>query len=267
MIRNSKLPFGQILAGTVLLFAAWVKSFEIATHLQFNGWLLSIVLVFSECLLGLWLFSNYKSIAAKRISIIAFLAFGFLNLFHSLSGQESCGCLGSYSLPPLTMAFVDFLIAMIISIDKPVDGFCNFGALIGTLAVAATILPFSKFSSTSIEGLGPRIGRSRIVLDFELWIGKKFPLTQFLECKNEFNSNDQNYDAIFIDKNCPKCQRLFGDRNAIQSEYSLVFVSNTHFLRGERTVCTIDSGEDSIIFSAPTLVKVRGGKVASFSKL
>lgn len=102
-----------ICAGVLLIAAATLKAVggsapEGTSHqsfvLQFG--------IIAEGLFGAWLVSGYRQPLATRMAVIIFLAFAIVSFHRAASGKDNCGCFGSVSIRPHTVAATDILVAI-----------------------------------------------------------------------------------------------------------------------------------------------------------
>lgn len=104
-VRSNGFLILSRLLGGLLLLAAALKIHGLAVDplsqdgLIFSPWL-HIVIIETELLLGLWLFSRLAVKPAWFMAVCMFVLLTAISLYQVLTGQASCGCFGKVHVNP-----------------------------------------------------------------------------------------------------------------------------------------------------------------------
>lgn len=142
-------------AGLFLIVAACFKIHQLLTsplpeEPLIDTWLFAVVQVPLELGLGIWLVSGLFVKAGWLISLIAYGGFVGITTWRFATGQESCGCFGSFHVDPkITLFAIDIPIFLGLAIFRPKGekllqwpSAKHFLAIaIPTLIILATIVP------------------------------------------------------------------------------------------------------------------------------
>lgn len=222
------LNFARLGSVALLWIAAALKAYQLFTDpglgvLYGSRWLEAGIVDY-ELLLSIWLLSGVKLQWGRRMAIATFLSFGCYACFLGIAGKESCGCFGNVHVSPWWTFSIDATIALLLFLWKPkyvkddlslCPGWLNCSRpsffLIVTLLVFAGIPLLAaavwRPGSESSMRIGSADGRS-IILEPEKWIGKTFPLTEYIDTPERDCLLHNSWLILFYRHDCPKCQRM-----------------------------------------------------------
>ena len=216
--RHAAWPALRIFLGLVLLTAAGLKAYQLAsepvldTGLFDSRWLLIAVVEF-ELLLGLWLLSGLYPRASRLVAVGCFAAFAGVSLWKALSGETTCGCLGSRIAvhPWFTFAFDCLAVGLLSAVGgqcraTPACRVSGWARALGCFAALTLLGGFLGYAAL-VSRLGPRPGvtGNGLLLQPDQWVGKRFPVLPYLECANRLAKG--RWIVVLYRHDCPKCKR------------------------------------------------------------
>jgi hypothetical protein len=223
-----------VVLGLILLTAAALKSHQLATEpvlgtgILNSRWLL-IIGVEVELFFGLWLVSGVLPRLSWAMTLACFGVFTIVSLSKALSGEATCGCLGS-RLPvnPWYMASFDFVAALSLlfwrprSLGWPMSGFAflashelrslSHRSMVAVAAVWLLLgLPaafaMGSYTDTTLSDAGNIIGSDEIVvLEPGQWVGTPFPLLEHIDIGKSLSKG--RWKVVLYHHDCPKCQAV-----------------------------------------------------------
>ena len=113
------------IAGLFLIVAACFKVHQLLTEPLpteplIDTWLFSVIQIPLELGLGIWLVSGLFRKAGWLIALIGYACFVGITTWRLATGQESCGCFGSFHVPPkITLFAIDIPIFLALAIFRP----------------------------------------------------------------------------------------------------------------------------------------------------
>jgi len=238
----------QLCLALLLLTAAGLKTHQLATEpvmetgILESRWFL-IALVESELFVAFWLIAGLLPVWTWRASIMLFAAFACVSLGKALAGEASCGCFGRVSVSPWFTFTLDVGVVAALLRWRPVAGSTrvrstSFSAVRTRLATVFGLWLSVGLASGSVMGgyrpinIGDgvqllRDGRT-VVLEPDLWIGKRFPLLDWIEI--DAAMDEGQWTVVLHRPWCSDCEKLlrrFGERNmrtSFPGEGSVAFV-------------------------------------------
>ena len=288
----------RILLGLVLLAAAGLKGHQLLTEpvlgsgLFHARWLL-IGLVEFELFFGLWLLAGVLPKATWRFALACFTCFAGVSLFKALLGEASCGCFGRIPVNPWYTFVLDTAAVAALSYWRPEKGGAVVGREVhslplrfGGLAVASLLVgiplavAMGSYSAATLSSTGEILGDSEfVVLEPEKWIGKRFPLLEYIDIGSEIGC--ESCVLLLYHYDCANCQEAIEKYEAlslelaVRSERSRVALiemppyapdgsssttRNTPCMRGR-----LNAGKEWFV-ETPLVLHLRGGKVSSVSE-
>jgi hypothetical protein len=207
--------------GVVLLTAAALKWHALALRPQILGNTLSaasfgLAVVTVELLLGAWLISGAYQTRAHSFAIFWFAALCGLSLVKAAAGDETCDCLGTFQVAPFAMVFFDLAAVGLLCrfIPRAIEaGTARLRRSRGTLWIWATLLAITPsgayaFTTHNVAILGETSvdpqGGKRVLLVPEHWVGKRFPLLEYIEIQEDLGAGD--WVVVLYRANCEKCR-------------------------------------------------------------
>ena len=224
----------RILLAVVLLTAAGLKCVQLSTepvigHSIFDSrWLLMATVEF-ELFFGFWLLANITPRLTWLAALGCFSMFTCISLYKALSGYASCGCFGRVEVNPWYTSTMDMTFVVSLAIWRPrellrgwSDAIARFPSTLlrAFLCRQATLVLFAwlaiglpagyamgSYVDTTLSDVGTIIGDGKIVvLEPEKWIGKRFPLLDYIDIGNKLR--DGVWTVLFYRHDCPHCQRI-----------------------------------------------------------
>jgi thiol-disulfide isomerase/thioredoxin len=289
--------FARFACAILLLIAASLKAYQLFTDpalgvLHGSRWL-QTVLVDYELLLATWLLSGVNLRWGRRITLVTFLGFACYALFLGLSGKASCGCFGKVPISPWWSFSIDVALALMLFIWRPQIIRVDFGSepkcarfaarpFLAILAAIAVIgvptLSIVFWQLTSDSSLESSLANSRFVLlEPEKWIGKPFPLTEYIDVAEPEHLSQGSWILLFYHYDCPKCQealpryeRLAEEPTTVNEETKImlieippygpsVFSANPVFYHGRL------SESKEWLITTPAEVRIKNGQVIAAS--
>lgn len=119
----------------LLVFAAMAKTYQGWAGMHLSAALLLQSAV--EGMLGLWLGSGILVRWSSRIALVAFVFFATVSLSGTLEGETSCGCFGSFQVPPTYTFLMDMTIVSLLIVQQTdVTIFRRSVGILGTVGMA-----------------------------------------------------------------------------------------------------------------------------------
>jgi hypothetical protein len=225
----------RIVLALPLLAAAALKSQQLMTEgvlgsgLLGSRWFLIAVVEF-ELFFGLWLLSGLLPRLTWLAALGCFSAFASVALFKAISGAASCGCFGRVAVSPwYTVSFDGIAIVSLLfwrprrlappferraggeGESAPLRAFAPslvrlavvFGAWL-LLGVSAGIAMGTNRDTTMSDAGQVLAGGKIILLQPEMWIGKRLPLLPYIDNGAILSRGD--WLVVFHRQGCQKCQ-------------------------------------------------------------
>jgi thiol-disulfide isomerase/thioredoxin len=210
----------------ILIIAATLKTHQLIANpglgaLYGSRWL-QVGLIEYECIVAVWLMSGFRPTWCRGVSLITFAGFGCYSLYLALSGTTSCGCFGQVHVNPWWAFTLDGVLVLLLWQWNPyfVTGSSwRFGAGLAYLgrmptlfrvAAGLTVLgvPIVAITgwgrgtaATDAESLA---NQELVVLEPEQWIGKRFPLFEYIDIGEHLATG--SWVLVFYHSDCAKCQ-------------------------------------------------------------
>ncbi len=203
-------------AVAVLLFAAAVSkalypsqavSLE-QTH-RLPEWF-GITIILLECMLGILVLSGLWQHQVMRIALTVFAVFAGLSFYRAAIGAESCGCFGSVRVNPWVTFALDLGIVAALCVARPMGTpSSNWSAprlatALGAYALVVVALLAWMHHPAQIAAAGS-VGREGqlVILEPETWLGKPFPLVQYIDTDAELARGE--WLIVLHRHDCAKC--------------------------------------------------------------
>lgn len=228
----------RVVLGLVLLAAAGLKGHQLLTEpvvgdgLLHARWLLIGIVEF-ELVFGLWLLAGVFPRATWRFALACFTCFAGVSLFKALSGEASCGCFGRVAVNPWYTFTLDMAAVAALLYWRPnkgggavarearclpwrLSGLASASMLLGIpLAVA-----MGSYSATTLSSTGEILGDSEfVVLEPEEWIGKPFPLLDYIDIGSEISC--ESCVLLLYHYDCSNCQEAIEKYEALSLELAV----------------------------------------------
>lgn len=233
----------RILLAVVLLAVAGLKAHQLATEsvlgtgLLDSRWLLMATVEF-ELLFGLWLLAGLIPKPTWAVALACFGVFAFVSLYKALSGYATCGCFGRVQVNPWYTSTLDLGIVLSLLLWRPKRQGAPLaihfkssaelplravGVLIIWLLLGVPAAFAMSCTPTALGEAGDIIdGGKVVVLKPETWIGKRFPLLEYIDIGDSLGEGE--WQVLLYHHDCPMCQ-------AVLAKYGQL--GNTLEARGE----------------------------------
>jgi len=233
-----RFEFDQLrfIIAAILLIAAGLKAHQLATVplppvvqnsiftplLEFlNERNFQIAVVIGEILFALILIAGLAKSWMWLFSLIGFSAFTLISLMKAIGGEGSCGCFGVVTVNPwFTATFDAVIVGLLLVFREKVDW--SFPPLdkkkvLAVLVVWLTLTAPATYWMLSLkqqphETLGTEFigadGRITIMLEPDMWIGKRFPLWDRVDDESRSILETGEWNIVISRKQCDECKRL-----------------------------------------------------------
>ncbi len=218
----------RIAVGLLLLTAAGLKAHQLATEpilgtgLLDSRWLLMAAVEF-ELLLGLCLLANLRPKLTWAVALACFGVFACLSLYKALSGDDTWGCFGRVPVNPWYTTLLDSAIVVLLLHWPPRGSQLTAPVWLNPLpvrVVAVFVIWLSVGIPAALAMWTPSVallesdasvvaGRKFVVLKPEKWIGKRFPLLDFIDVGDGLKEG--RWLVLLCRCDCPRCQHVVGD--------------------------------------------------------
>ena len=248
----------RLAVALTLLTAAALKGYDLSTGpVAGNGlldsrWFL-IGVVEMEILFGLWLLANIWPKLTWMVALGCFSAFTCVSLYKALSGYASCGCFGRVQVNPWYTATLDlgivgcllrwrptgspsslqpgegqsedrwrlppFSPAILLNVIKNlrVVGVLMAWLVVG-LPVAHTMSIYTP--TTALSDTGDIMDSGKVVvLEPEKWIGRRFPLLDYIDIGDKLKEGD--WLVLLYHQDCPVCLEVIRDLQRIIRRFGI----------------------------------------------
>lgn len=231
---------GFFLIATAILKTLWpadVARLEAAYALPSSLTALGVQI---ELAVGLWLLSGWRLTVARSATISLFVVFAIFSLYRALAGHESCGCFGQFTVNPWWTFILDVTVVICLTIVPqnvlqaiPRSSPMRAAAFVGgyVVMVAITLSPFFWPQRSAADAPGVSVKSGLMILDPGKWIGKQFPIGEFLSPR--VNLEYGEWTVLIYHHDCPQCQA------ALPSYYALAELSAAN--GGNRRILLIET--------------------------
>lgn len=220
----------RIVLGLLLLSAAALKGHQLATEpvvgsgLLDSRWFLIGVVEF-ELFFGLWLLSGLYPKWTWAPALSCFALFAGVSLWKALSGEATCGCFGRVPVNPWYTFTLDTAVVVALLRWRP-RGLSQFswsenrtaplgirplGLIAAWLALGIpAAVAMGSYQAATISETGDILGESEIVvLEPEKWIGKRFPLLDYIDVGDRLA--EDKWIIVLYHYDCSKCQEVISE--------------------------------------------------------
>jgi thiol-disulfide isomerase/thioredoxin len=291
--------FARFGCAAILLIAAALKAYQLFTDpglgvIHGSRWLETAIIEY-ESLLSIWLLSGVALQWGRRIALVTFLGFGCYTFILGISGASSCGCVGKIQVNPWWTFGLDAALVILLFVwkprrvrddFKPASGYLHFtvrivlviAALFTVIGIPVLLVavrpPGSDLSIESALANSPFV-----LLEPENWIGKPFPLTDFIDISERERLSRGSWIVVFYRHDCPKCQQALPRYERLAEEL-ISAKEDTHIALIEippygpavlsiQSTCRLGRLNDSKewIITTPAEVRITNGQVIAANEM
>jgi len=209
----------RVVLGLVLAAAAAMKAYELGTEpVLHTGFLWSrpllIALVECELLFAAWLLSGLRPRLTWLLLLLCFSGFACVTLYQAITRQPSCGCFGKVDVNPwYTLAFDLFALAALVRWRPRAPKLPShlaqrqLATIVAAIVVLLTagagyfMLQYSPVALAESGHIGE--GNDLVVLEPESWVGRQFPLLEYIDITEELE--DGRWIVILYSHDCSSC--------------------------------------------------------------
>jgi hypothetical protein len=185
-----------------LLNQKWVQLFE----LEF------------EIVLGCWLISGWARRLAWLAALACFIVFCGVTAWEHFSGYASCGCFGTFKVPPWkTLVVVDIPSVALLLLFRPRSDKPRFDLrwtrpaaavlLVGLAAAVGSAIPVLRYTPPKVADDGRITGAGEtVLLEPEEWVGKELPIARYIDVAEEISRGE--WTAVLVHDTCVGCKAL-----------------------------------------------------------
>lgn len=267
----------------ILLVSAALKCHQLATEpILEKGWLdsrpLLIFAVEFELLLGIWLTAGVLPMLSWATVVVCFGLFACISLGKALAGYETCGCFGAVHVPPIYTGILDTVVLASLVRWHPTGQeslLSSFRQVLSMRAVTVLVvwlmigapaaLAMGGYRPTLFSDNGDLVGNGKtVLLKPETWIGKRFPLFDYIDIGEKLKDGD--WLMLLYHHDCPKCQEAIAELTRNKQSVPLVCVevppygSNGKSAVGY-TAARLRADRDWFV-ATPATLRITGGRVS-----
>lgn len=222
----------RIILGSVLLMAAGLKAYQLATEptlekFLFTSWWFQTTEVEFELIWAIFLLSRLHRRILWLVTLVGFGTFCCIALYKGISGDSSCGCFGRINVNPWYMfifdlvSFVSLILCRSQTHEYKSTRFLGLSAKMSCLLILFLGLPMGvltvhyRIVKMAEDGIVRGYGNI-VILEPEQWVGKSLPLLKYIDIRNQLTVGKS---AIVLYRNdCPDCQDLLSNSERLVSE-------------------------------------------------
>lgn len=210
--RHRARPFqlARLALGGILIVAAAFKCYGYLQGVEPSIALLKspyaqITVIETELIIGFWLLSGLAPRWSYRVALVIFCGFLIVSAYEVVARARTCGCFGPIPVNPKVSLGLDvFALAALVLGRKVLMGGLGISALQRWLSIVAgatclvvTAALFTHWDLTIEHG-------GLIVLRPADWIGKRFPLENYLDDDGRLRHG--NWIVLLYRHDCPVCE-------------------------------------------------------------
>lgn len=261
----------------VLILSGCLKAIQIAGSgdpfaLILGSYLLTLVTISLEILVGTWLWSGDFRKSAKFVATSIFTCFFCFSMIRFAAGYENCGCFGIVKVSPLVSMVVSATALVCLwqcasrktrKSNTERQMVWMFGATLTSVACIASAA--NRPVELPADGRIRFVGKS-VVLHPDKWIGSPLPIQDYLLQSQPLSVG--SWDLLIYHEHCKACQQEINRRSRLRSNqghsFALVSLEPIHerpdYARNSWNWFQLDSRFDWFA-EAPVIVTVVNGIV------
>jgi hypothetical protein len=234
----------RLIVATIILIAAVLKAHQLATTPSLGDGLLharwfNIFVVEFELFFGVWLVLGMLPKLTWLATVGCFSVFTLVSFYEAILGEKSCGCFGNVTVNPwVTMVFDLLVIALLVYVrpsgmknTETLKCFLNryssrlmFCAGIFLLSGGATYNWIAQTNHERLEHVGQVLESNVVQLDPKSWIGKEFPLRDYVIDGQELMQG--TWTILLVRSGCGHCAEAKAQliKNTGQNQHYVAFL-------------------------------------------
>lgn len=193
---------------TVLLVAGGLKVYSDATALSARNW--ELALAMGEIAFAWWLIVGIWPVISWWIALSVFIGFLGFSLDRALMGETSCGCFGTWSVPPWYMvAFDTAAIVLLLCVPPPRSAGGRWFLRLFSIAILTSVTIGAVWFTNQRGVVGD--DKSTLVISDntikgqpDTWVGQLFPLIPYCDIGSRLERGD--WVVMLYHRDCPQCQ-------------------------------------------------------------
>jgi hypothetical protein len=236
----------RFVVAAILLIAAGLKTYQLATTPSLgdgllHNWWFNVFVVEFELFIGVWLILGLLPKLTWLVTICLFSIFSLVTFYEAVIGEKSCNCFGNVTVNPwITMTF-DLIMTGLLLIFLPkkyffhrkmfweeLTGLRHKGRIVAVVGIWLAVTVPMMFAMLSVNFITLTTESSlsgsekSVVLEPSKWVGKKFPLLQFLESSDIDKISMNSHNIVLFRFDCDECKQMIGK---IQDKDHYVFIA------------------------------------------
>lgn len=163
-----------------------------------------------ECIVAIWLLTGVCFHKGHLVARILFMCFVFANLFHIITGAESCGCFGALKVSPWYALIANMAAILALSLVPPTETTAPKRTetlrmalvLFGGLACYGSIIQLAAALGNS--PVSPVVGATgEMIIDRDRWLGHHLNIAHLVDLDADLAAG--TWVVVFLRANCEKC--------------------------------------------------------------
>ncbi len=172
-----------------------------------------LLVVVAEWALAAWVLVGCRQHLARRLAIATLVVFASITGWRAAQREPDCGCFGGLRVPPaVTFTFDLVALGIIFYTGRPRAWAGHRGPRrpspgrwrIGAGVALSALVPLGAAGANHVMTMTARSGRT-IVHNHNEWIGKPFPLLEFVDPLSQADLVSGLRTVIVVDHDCHKC--------------------------------------------------------------
>ena len=171
-----------------------------------------------EFFFGLWLLANLWAKPTWAAALACFGLFTCVSVCKAISGHATCGCFGRVAVNPWYTGTLDVAVILSLLRWRPKESFFAIQRATAVLVIWLAVgLPaayaMASYSPATLSEAGEVMGNGKIVvLEPEKWIGKHFPLLDYIDIGDKLKKG--KWVVLLYHHDCAKCQKAIKDHHS-----------------------------------------------------
>ncbi len=249
-----------------------------ASELLIGGsFVVTLFVTWLELFLAAWLASRFQPRLSVWVGMVVFSIFGLVSFLKVLQGSTNCGCFGAFETSPWLSLTIDLVAIFCLNLNrlrseaeesKPASRrrvscvwWCALTICLLQIGLIMRFSPFLKSDEIAFDGIS-----GIAFLEPSKWIGKKFPLTPFVE--NGSQLDEGKWTIFLLVSQCELCHAVLDSVPSSPKETRIAvleippFSDDKHDSKSSAVFFRLDA-ERKWYATAPVKLEVQNGVVLS----